>query len=145
VASVEDLIELIKDDYANDYRRVWSLSDRVIGIFTHESIGLSVYSIMTVFDYDSKEESCELLIRYSGGALSLIGTGRSEDFITGMAKAISSLAEHKGWQCRIEKAKVRPAGAQCPRCGASYKYQKKKIREDGTVDCQNCGKPFTLT
>ncbi|MFQ5833978.1 MAG: hypothetical protein ACE5H4_14835 [Candidatus Thorarchaeota archaeon] len=145
VTPIEDLIDLIKDGYANDYRRIWSLSERVVGLFMHESIGWlagNVYSIMTVLDYDPARRSCDLLIRYSGGALSLIGTGRSEDFISDMVRAISGLAEQKEWLYKIERAKVKPAGEECPYCGASYRYPKEKVGEDGTVECQNCGRPF---
>ncbi len=148
VEEVGSLIDLIKNNYANDYRRIWSLNDRTIGILLHETIGLfgaaSTFSIMTILDYSIGERSCELLIRYAGGGLSILGSGSSEEFVKGMTNAIVALAEEENWICKVEKAKIRAAGSQCPNCKAAYKYPKEKVREDGTVECQNCGKPFIL-
>ena len=53
ISEIEDLIELIKTSYANDYRRIWQIHERTIGVFLHESIGVpgtAVYSIMTTLD-----------------------------------------------------------------------------------------------
>jgi predicted Zn finger-like uncharacterized protein len=106
--------------------------------------GADTFSIMTILDYSIGENSCELLIRYAGGGLSLLGSGSSEDFVKEMTNAIVALAEEERWIYEVEKVKIRAAGSQCPNCKAAYKYPKEKVREDGTVECQNCGKPFIL-
>lgn len=142
---VTDLIGLIKEKYSNDYRRIWSLKEKEIGIFLHEHLGIiagDMYSIMTLIDFDKSMKTCEISIQYVGGAFSMIGMGRSEDFISTMTKDIAEFVDRKGWTYEIKKAKLRPAGSKCPHCGAAYKYSKEKRREDGSVACQNCGKSF---
>ena len=145
VMDITDLIGLVKEKYSNDYRRIWSLKEKEIGVFLHEHLGIiagNVYSIMTLIDFDKSMKTCEISIRYVGGAISLIGIGRSEDFISTMTNDIAEFADGKGWTYEIKKAKVKPAGSKCPYCGAAYRYSEKKRREDGSVDCQNCGKSF---
>jgi len=147
VKEVDRLVDLIKNNFANDYRRIWSLNDRTIGILLHETIGIfgaDTFSIMTILDYSVGERSCELLIRYAGGGLSLLGAGKSDDFIKEMINAITDLAKEKNWLYELKKVKIRNAGNQCPNCKAAYRYPPEKVRENGTVECQNCGKPFIL-
>ncbi len=147
IKEIDSLLELIKSNYANDYRKIWSLNERTIALLLHETMGFfgaSTFSIMTILDYSIGERSCELLIRYTGGGLSLLGSGSSEDFVKEMTNAIVALAEEERWIYEVEKVKIRAAGSQCPNCKAAYKYPKEKVREDGTVECQNCGKPFIL-
>ncbi len=147
IKEIDSLLELIKSNYANDYRKIWSLNERTIALLLHETMGFfgaSTFSIMTILDYSIGERSCELLIRYAGGGLSLLGSGSSEDFVKEMTNAIVALAEEERWIYEVEKVKIRAAGSQCPNCKAAYKYPKEKVREDGTVECQNCGKPFIL-
>ena len=147
VEEIDSLLELIKSNYANDYRKIWSLNERTIALLLHETLGFfgaDTFSIMTILDYSIAERSCELLIRYAGGGLSLLGSGSSEDFVKEMTNAIVALAEEENWKYEVEKVKIRSAGSQCPNCKAAYKYPKEKVREDGTVKCQNCGKPFIL-
>lgn len=146
VAEINGLIELIKEKYAIDYRRTWSLEDREIGVFLYEHLGIlagNTFTIMTIVDFDKLSGTCEVSVRYVGGAMSLIGIGRSENFITTMINEISRFADEKGWIYEVKKIKVKPAGSPCPHCGATYKYPKEKRREDGSVDCQNCGKSFS--
>ena len=147
VEEINSLLELIKSDYANDYRRIWSLDERKIAILLHERLGVVgsyTFTIMTIVDYSVEEKQCELLIRYVGGDMSFLGTGKSEDFIKEMMSSIENLANENMWKIEIEKVKIRAAGSQCPKCKAAYKYPKDKVREDGTVECQNCGTPFIL-
>ncbi len=147
IKEIDSLLELIKSNYANDYRKIWSLNERTIALLFHETLGLfgaDTFSIMTILDYSIGENSCELLIRYAGGGLSLLGSGSSEDFVKEMTNAIVALAEEERWIYEVEKVKIRAAGSQCPNCKAAYKYPKEKVRADGTVECQNCGKPFIL-
>jgi len=146
VTDITELIDLIKEKYSSDYRRIWSLEEQEIGVFLHEHIGIiggNVFTIMTLIDFNKSTKNCEVSVKYVGGALSFIGTGRSEDFISAMTKDIAKLADDKGWTYEIQKMKIRAAGSKCPHCGAAYKYPKEKRREDGSVDCQNCGKSFT--
>lgn len=145
VTDINELFNLIKDKYCNDFSKIWSLEEKEIGIFLHEHIGIpagNVFTIMTLVDFNKSTRNCEMSVRYVGGAVSLIGIGRSEDFISTMTKDIARLANENGWTHEIEKIKIRPAGSMCPHCGASYKYPQEKRREDGSVDCQNCGKSF---
>ncbi len=147
IKEIDSLLELIKSNYANDYRKIWSLNERTIALLLHETMGFfgaDTFSIMTILDYSIGERSCELLIRYAGGGLSLLGSGSSEDFVKEMTNAIVDLAKEKNWIYEVEKVKIRAAGSQCPNCKAAYKYPKEKVRDDGTVECQNCGKPFIL-
>ncbi|MHA2601908.1 MAG: MJ0042-type zinc finger domain-containing protein [Candidatus Thorarchaeota archaeon SMTZ1-83] len=147
VSEVEDLVEFIKASYANDYRRIWQIHERTIGIFLHESIGIpetAVYSVITTLDHSELEARCELSIMYAGGSMSLIGAGRFDSFTKNMTDAIRELAEKKGWSFKVEEVKVKPAGEMCPHCGAAYRYTDDKIREDGTVICQNCSKVFSV-
>ncbi|MFW9961153.1 MAG: MJ0042-type zinc finger domain-containing protein [Candidatus Thorarchaeota archaeon] len=32
---------------------------------------------------------------------------------------------------------------RCPHCSSTYSYNVSKIEKDGSIKCQNCGKPFT--
>ncbi|MFW9944521.1 MAG: MJ0042-type zinc finger domain-containing protein [Candidatus Sifarchaeia archaeon] len=147
VSVIEDLVEFIKTSYASHYRRIWQIHERTIGIFLHESIGIPetiVYSVITTLDHSKSDEGCELSIMYAGGSMSLIGLGRFESFTKRMKDAICELAEQKGWRFKVERMKVKPAGEMCPHCGAAYRYSHEKIREDGTVICQNCAKVFSL-
>ncbi|MHA2377799.1 MAG: hypothetical protein ACXADO_10860 [Candidatus Thorarchaeota archaeon] len=78
VSDIEDLIEFIKTSYANDYRRIWQIHERTIGIFLHESMGVletAVFSVVTTLDHNKSDEGCELSILYAGGSMSLIGAG----------------------------------------------------------------------
>ncbi len=147
IKEIDSLLELIKSNYANDYRKIWSLNERTIALLLHETLGFfgsDTFSIMTILDYSIGESSCEILIRYAGGGLSLLGSGSSEDFVKEMTNAIVDLAKEKNWIYEVEKVEIRSAGSQCPNCKAAYKYPEEKVREDGTVECQNCGKPFIL-
>ncbi len=147
VEEVESLLELIKKDYANDYRRIWSLDDRTIAVLMYERLGVIggyTFTVMTIVDYSIEDRFCEIQVRYVGGNLSFLGTGKSEDFIKEITSSIETLAKEKLWKFQVEKVKIRNAGTPCPNCKKAYRYPKEKIREDGTVECQNCGKPFIL-
>lgn len=144
---IESILELLKKDYANDYRRFWSLDDRTIAILVYERLGLIggyTFTVMTIVDYFVEEQICEIHIRYVGGNFSFLGTGKSEDFINKITSSIEILAKENLWNFKVEKVIVRNAGTPCPSCKKAYKYPEEKIREDGTVECQNCGKPFVL-
>jgi predicted Zn finger-like uncharacterized protein len=54
------------------------------------------------------------------------------------------MARERGWEIHIEEAKIKSRGSQCPNCGSAYVYSKEKIQADGSVVCQNCGKPFAI-
>jgi predicted Zn finger-like uncharacterized protein len=147
VKEISSLIELIKKDYANDYRRIWSLEDRTIAVLLHETIGVIAqytFTIMTILDFSPKESQCEVFIQYVGGDMSFLGTGKSEDFVKVMKRSIESLARKKMWKFEVVPVKIRSAGTPCPHCKKAYKYPKEKIEADGTVKCQNCGKPFVI-
>ena len=147
VKEISGLIELIKKDYANDYRRIWSLEDRTIAVFLNETIGVIgqyTFTIMTILDFSPRENQCEVLVQYVGGNMSFLGTGRSEDFLKDMKNSIESLAKEKMWEFEVVPVKIRSTGTLCPHCKKAYKYPKEKIERDGTVKCQNCGKPFVI-
>lgn len=147
IDEIDSLLELLKNDCANDYRRTWSLDDRTIAVLIYERLGLVggySFTVMTIVDYFIEEQICEIHIRYVGGNFSFLGTGKSEDFIKEITSSIEDLAKEKLWNFEVEKIKIRNAGSQCPNCRAAYKYLKENVRENGTVECQNCGKPFIL-
>jgi len=146
VTEIKGLVEVIEDKYAPYYRRRWSLHDREIGIYLYEHLGTysgSVFTIMTIVDFDMNTDTCDVDVRNVGGAMSLIGMSKAEDFVTRLINEITDYADRQGWTYEVERVKTRPAGSQCPNCKAAYKYPKENRREDGSVDCQNCGKPFT--
>lgn len=147
VEEAESLLELLKKDFANDYRRIWSIEDRTIAVLVYERLGLIggyTFTVMTIVDYFIEEQICEVHMRYVGGNFSFLGTGKSEDFIKIITSRIETLAKENLWKVEITEVKIRNAGTLCPNCKKAYKYPDEKVREDGTVECQNCGKPFLL-
>ena len=147
VEEIDKLLELIKSNYANDYRRTWFLDDRTIALFLHERLGVIgqyTFTVMIIVDFSPEEDQCEVSVRYVGGSLSFLGTGKSEDFIKQLKKKIESLAEVMMWKCEVTPIKIRAAGTVCPHCDKAYRYSKDKIQANGTVNCQNCGRPFLL-
>lgn len=42
----------------------------------------------------------------------------------------------------VPEKQVKIKGSKCPNCGATYVYPEYKIRPDGNVVCQNCGRLF---
>jgi predicted Zn finger-like uncharacterized protein len=142
----EDIIRLLKEKHGADYSRVWRIDNRTIGVFSFEWAGVSGgYVNLITLDHDNTLAVCEITIIGAGGGVpsldSVAGSGnpgkRAVNDLAGLARA-------HNWEICIENAKIKSRGSQCPNCGSAYVYSKDKIGMDGSVLCQNCGKPFLI-
>jgi len=133
----DDVVELIRKDYANQYFRLWRIANRRIALFVHDASGIwnwDEYVIVTTVEWDESGTECEVSIIVTGGVSPWRNMrGRQ---IRGMKNAILELAERRGWKFRVTRPRRR--GIQCPHCKAVYSYRADKIAEDGTAVCQNC-------
>jgi len=144
----EDVIRLLKEKHGADYSRVWRIDNRTIGVFSFERSGIltsSGHVNLITLDHDKTLETCEVTIMYAGGgAQSLISFTEISNSGVGALQDLVSLAKERGWDIHVEKAKIKARGSPCPNCDSAYVYSKDKIRADGSVTCQNCGKPFMI-
>jgi predicted RNA-binding Zn-ribbon protein involved in translation (DUF1610 family) len=142
----EEIVGFLNEKHGADYSRVWHIGNRTVGVFSFEWTGdFGGYVNLITLDHDESSAICEVTIIGAGGGFpsfdSVIG---SDNPGTRVTQDLASLAKEHGWQIHIEQAKIKPRGSRCPICGAAYVYSKDKIRKDGSVICQNCGKLFPI-
>jgi predicted Zn finger-like uncharacterized protein len=142
----EDIIKLFKQKHGPDYSRVWRIDGRTIGVFSFERSGtpfpFGVYVSLITLEHDKASERCDITILGAGG--SMIGVAELDPPRAGPVPDLVRMARERGWEIHIEEAKIKSRGSQCPNCGSAYVYSKEKIQADGSVVCQNCGKPFAI-
>ncbi|MFW9961136.1 MAG: MJ0042-type zinc finger domain-containing protein [Candidatus Thorarchaeota archaeon] len=151
-SNAENIIRLLQEEYGADYSHIWRIDGRTIGVFSHRIPGLrswtgvyAGYVSLITLDHDKILEKCEVTIIGSGGSIpSLDSVVGSEDPGKRAVKDLADLANERGWEISIEMAKIKSRGTECPNCGSVYVYSKEKIKADGSVVCQNCGKPFMI-
>ncbi|MFW9956846.1 MAG: MJ0042-type zinc finger domain-containing protein [Candidatus Odinarchaeota archaeon] len=149
-SNTEDIIRLLQVEHGADYSRIWRIDGRTIGVFSHRIPGIrswtgvfAGYVSLITLDHDKILEKCEVTIVGSEGSIpSLDSVVDSEDPGKRAVKDLAALADKNGWEINIEKSMIKSRGTPCPNCGSVYVYSKEKIKADGTVICQNCGKPF---
>jgi predicted RNA-binding Zn-ribbon protein involved in translation (DUF1610 family) len=142
----EEIVRLLNEKHGADYSRVWHVGNRTIGVFSFEwTAAFGGYVNLITLDHDKTSGVCEVIIIGAGGGVpsfdSMFGSGSPR---TRAARDLASLAKEHGWQIHLEQAKIKPRGSECPLCGAAYVYSKDRIRRDGSVICQNCGKTFSI-
>ncbi len=141
----EDIIRLLKEKHGADYSRVWRIDGRTFGVFSFERSAIFPYtsyvSLITL-EHDKTSERCDITIIGAGG--SVRGVTELDSPRAGQVQDLASLAKARGWETHIEEAKIKSRGSPCPNCGSAYVYSKDKIQADGSVVCQNCGKPFMI-
>ncbi len=142
----EEVIRLLKEKHGADYSRIWRIHEHTIGVFTFEWTGVFAGHVnLITLDHDKNLKKCEVTILGAGGGLpSLDSVVGSDDPGKRAVKDLANLANERGWEISIEKAKIKSRGTQCPNCGSAYVYPKEKIKADGSVICQNCGKQFMM-
>ena len=142
----EEVIRLINEKHGADYSRIWRIHEHTIGVFTFEWTGIfGGYVSLITLDHDTDLKKCEVTIIGAGGGIpSLDSVAGSDDPGKRAVKDLANLAEKNGWEISIEKTMIKSRGTPCPNCGSAYVYSKEKIKADGTVICQNCGKPFII-
>ncbi|MDH4213210.1 MAG: zinc-ribbon domain-containing protein [Candidatus Thorarchaeota archaeon] len=145
-SNAEDIIRLLQEEHGADYSRIWRIDGRTIGVFSFEWTGVFAgYVSLITLDHDKILEKCEVTIIGSGGGIpSLDSVVGSDDPGKRAVKDLANLANERGWEISIEMAKIKSRGTQCPNCGSAYVYSKEKIKADGSVVCQNCGKRFII-
>jgi predicted RNA-binding Zn-ribbon protein involved in translation (DUF1610 family) len=142
----EEIVRLLNEKHGADYSRVWHVGNRTIGVFSFEwTAAFGGYVNLITLDHDKTSGVCEVTIIGAGGVVpsfdSMFGSGSPG---TRAARDLASLAKEHSWQIQLEQAKIKFRGSECPLCGAAYVYSKDRIRRDGSVICQNCGKTFFI-
>jgi len=146
---VEEVIKLLKRNHGADYSRIWKIDGRTIGVFSFERSGVLTsagYVNLITLDHDRSSDECEVtVIGAGGGWQSLISAAEIGDPGAKPVADLVRLAEDRNWPIEVSKATIKSRGSECPKCHSSYVYRDDQKDVDGTVSCQNCGKPFTIS
>jgi predicted Zn finger-like uncharacterized protein len=141
----EEVIRLLKGRHGADYSRIWRVHERTIGVFSFEWTGaFGGYVNLITLDHDKNLKKCEVTIIGSGGGFPSLDSIAGSDPGKRAVKDLTNLADKNGWEITLEKTTIKSRGTPCPNCGSAYVYSEEKIKADGTVICQNCGKPFMI-
>jgi len=124
------------------WNKTWSFEGMVIGFFEYKPRLVHGDCVVNlIVEIDSISDKSEVRVQPHGGGGSLSDWGRIETYWKKVRYDLVDLANEHGWKCEIVKLRYR--GEVCPYCTAIYSYQKGKILDDGSVNCQNCDRNFT--
>ncbi len=104
---------------------------------------MSEQVIVVILEHDIANNVCKRKIVPTGGGIGLLrmNFGSQGDAVATLEKELKALAGQHGWDLIFRDVGKYPA-IRCPVCNAVYNYPEDLFLEDGSVVCQNCGKPF---
>ncbi|MCK5151008.1 MAG: hypothetical protein KAQ65_04170 [Candidatus Thorarchaeota archaeon] len=124
------------------WKKTWSFEGMVVGFFEFKPRLLHGDCVVNlIVEIDSITDKSNVRIKPHGGGGSRHDRGRIETFWKKIRADLVALANEHCWKFEIVKPKYR--GEICPYCTAIYSYQRDKILDDGSVNCQNCNRNFT--
>ncbi len=146
---VEALLDFLSKNYASVLKRIWREGPRIHAVFVQNEFVVRTatdQAIVVLLDCDADADTCKTEVVATAGGESIlhISLGSQDAAEDTFARSIDDLARRHGWHCEDITRQIIHKHAKCPSCGAVYSYYAEQVLEDGSMRCQNCGKPFVV-